>query len=93
MLQVSAFADTNFVSAKATIQHPLADEVSMAMGDGAMCIFPYSVELAFFKNGEWVEQMVPEFASHSYGPADGTRVYGHVPLWEFAAFLKDWRVQ
>ena len=93
MLTVHSYADTNLVNGKAYIQHPLADEVSLAIGDGAMATFPYSVELAFFKNGEWVNEILPEFAAYADGPAGETRVYVHVPLWEFAPFLKNWMVQ
>jgi hypothetical protein len=88
MLNVHTFEGMSLVNAKATIQHPLADEVSIAMGDGAMCTFPFSVELAFFRNGDWVDEILPEFASHH---SDG--VYAHVPLHEFANFLRDWKVQ
>lgn len=72
----------------ATIQHPLADEVSIAIGDGAMSTFPYTVELAFFRNGEWVYEILPEFAAyHTNG------VYAYVPLYKFADFLELWRVR
>ena len=88
MLNVQTFEGLSLVNAKATIQHPLADEVSIAIGDGAMCIFPFSVELAFFKNGDWQNSILDVFAPYW---ADG--VYAHVPLHEFAIFLRDWKVQ
>lgn len=88
MLKVQAFDGYSLVNAKAEIQHPLADEVSVAIGDGAMCRFPYSVELAFFKNEEWQESILDEFAAyHSMG------VYAYVPLSMFATFLDAWRVR
>lgn len=93
MLNVRTYEDSSLVNAKAYIQHPLADEISIAMGDGAMATFPYSVELAFFRNGDWVEEILPEFASYTDALYSETRVYGHVPLWEFASFLQAWRVQ
>ena len=87
MLNVRTYEDSSLVNAKATIQHPLADEVSIAIGDGAMCIFPFSVELAFFKNGDWQESILDEFAAyHTNG------VYAYVPLEMFASFLNAWRV-
>lgn len=88
MLSVQTFENLSLVNAKATIQHPLAHEVSIAMGDGAMCNFPFSVELAFFRNGTWVHEVIPEFASYYVD-----EVYAHVPLHEFAIFLRDWKVQ
>jgi len=86
MLNVQSFDGYSLVNAKAEIQHPLADEISVAIGDGAMCRFPYSVELAFFKDGEWQEWILDEFAAyHSNG------VYAYVPLEMFASFLESWR--
>ena len=93
MLTVHSYADTNLVNSKAYIQHPLADEISIAIGDGAMASFPYTVELAFFKNGDWVSDILPEFAAYADGPAAETLVYCYVPLDVFANFLKAWRVQ
>ena len=93
MLNVHSYQDYSLVNAKATIQHPLADEISIAIGDGAMASFPYTVELAFFKNGDWVSEILPEFAAYADGPAAETLVYGYVPLDVFANFLKAWRVQ
>lgn len=76
------------VNATAALQHPLADEVSIAIGEGSYSRFPYTVELAFFKNGEWAYDILPEFASYHM---DG--VYGWVPLNIFAEFLENWRVK
>lgn len=87
MLTVHSFADTNLVNARASIQHPMADEVSLAIGDGAMCTFPYTVELAFFKGGDWQDSILDVFAPYW---ADG--VYAYVPLDLFADFLKAYRV-
>jgi hypothetical protein len=50
-----------------------ADELSIAIGDGTYGRFPYSVELAFIKGGEFVE--FPELADY-----DMHGVYGFVPL-------------
>ena len=89
MLKVNSYQGTNLVNATASIQHPLADEVSIAIGDGSYASFPYSVELAFFKNGEWVSEIIPEFAAHS-ADTSSYPVYGWVPLDQFAEFLKNW---
>ena len=87
MLKVSDYGDMTLVNTKATIQHPMADEVSIAIGDGAMSTFPHTVELAFFSNGDWVDGILPEFAAYH---TDG--VYAYVPLYKFADFLEAWRV-
>lgn len=76
----------NLVNAKATLQHPLADEVSIAIGEGSYSRFPYTVELAFFKGGEWQNSILDVFAPYW---ADG--VYAYVPLNVFADFLENWR--
>ena len=88
MMKVRTYDDMSLVNATATIQHPLADEISIAMGDGAMARFPYTVELAFFKNGEWTTSILDEFAAYH---SDG--VYAYVPLALFAEFLENWRVR
>ncbi len=88
MLNVHSYQDYSLVNAKATIQHPLADEISIAIGDGAMATFPYTVELAFFKDGEWQESILDEFAAYHSGG-----VYAYVPLEMFANFLEAWRVR
>lgn len=74
------------VNARASISHPMADEVSIAMGEGAYANFPHSVELAFFKNGEWVTEPLPEFAA-----LYSNEVYPWVPLIYFAQFLENFR--
>ena len=74
------YGNQKFVAARAAISHPMADEVSIALGDQGYCTFPYTVELAFFKNGEWVCDILPEFAEYADGEAGGTRVYAYVPL-------------
>jgi hypothetical protein len=72
------------INARASLVHPLADEVSIAMGDGAYARFPHSVELAFFKNGEWVTSILDEFAQYY-----SAEVYPFVPLIEFAMFMEN----
>ena len=88
MVKVLSYEDYSIVNATAEIQHPLADEISIAIGDGAMCRFPYSVELAFFKDGEWQESILEEFAAYHSGG-----VYAYVPLEMFANFLEAWRTR
>jgi hypothetical protein len=81
---------TSIVNARATLAHPLADEVSVAIGSGHYARFPYSVELAFFRNGEWVTDILPEFAACADAIAGDTRVYAYVPLIYFAQFLENY---
>jgi hypothetical protein len=60
------------------IAHPLADEISIQNSS-----FHYAgtktSELAFFLNGEWVTEIIPEFADYADTPAGDTLVYGWVP--------------
>jgi hypothetical protein len=72
------------INAKARISHPMADEVSIAIGSGAYARFPHSVELAFFKNGGWVVEPLPELA-HYYSH----EVYPYVSLIDFAMFMEN----
>jgi hypothetical protein len=73
------------VNARAALAHPMADEVSIAIGNGAYARFPHTVELAFFKNGEWVTEPLPEFASYY-----SSEVYPFVPLLTFARFMQNY---
>jgi hypothetical protein len=85
--QAFTHGDASLVNARASLAHPLADEVSIAIGSGHYANFPYSVELAFFRNGEWVTEVLPEFAACADPSAGDTRVYVYVPLIYFAQFL------
>jgi hypothetical protein len=69
----------------ARIRHNLADEVSIAIGEGAYANFPHSVELAFFQNDEWA-QMIPELSWYADVSGD-TIVYPFVPIGVFATFM------
>ena len=72
------------INAKARLAHQMADEVSIAIGDGAYARFPHTVELAFFKNGDWVTEPLPELADYY-----SSEVYPYVPLIEFAMFMEN----
>ena len=91
MLKVNSFSGSSLVNASAPLAHPMADEISIAMGDGAMGRFPYSVEIAFFKNDNWVSEILPEFAAYADGIAGETRVYAYVPLTLVSQFIDNWR--
>jgi hypothetical protein len=83
--RVESYGETHLINAKATIAHPMADEVSIAIGNGAYARFPHSVELAFFRNGEWVTEPLPEFAA-----LYSNEVYPYVPLIYFAQFMENY---
>jgi hypothetical protein len=65
---------------KIKINHVLADTVSVVSGVGTYSTTTQS-ELAFFKDNEWVTEVIPEFAEYHDGSpkyAD-TCVYPWVP--------------
>jgi hypothetical protein len=76
------------VVARESLRHPLADEISIALGDNGYCRFPYSVELAFFKNGKWVTDIIEDFEKFADGLAGDTLVYPRVPLVMLAQFVE-----
>jgi hypothetical protein len=84
--RAETYGDRHYINARASIAHPMADEVSIAIGDGAYARFPHSVELAFFKNDEWVTEPLPEFAEYF-----SHEVYPYVSLIEFAMFMENYR--
>jgi hypothetical protein len=65
---------------KIKINHSLADTISVVVGHGTYSSKTQS-ELAFFHDGEWVTQIIPEFAEyHDGAPAESdTCVYPWVP--------------
>ena len=82
--RAETYGKSSLVNAKAKIAHPMADEVSIAIGSGAYARFPHTVELAFFKNGGWVVEPLPELA-HYYSH----EVYPYVSLIDFATFMEN----
>ena len=85
-----SFGVEKHVVSRTSLHHPMADEISIALGDNGYCKFPYSVELAFFKNGEWVTDILPEFATFADGVAGDTLVYASVPILDFAQFITNY---
>ena len=71
------------IAFETAIHHPQADTVSVAIGALADCNFPRSVDLLIIKDGEVVNEPLPEFAAYwtEYG-------YSYVHLHVFADFLK-----
>jgi hypothetical protein len=82
--RAETYGNTTLINAKASLAHPMADEVSIAIGDGAYARFPHSVELAFFKNGDWVTEPLPELADYY-----SHEVYPYVSLIDFAMFMEN----
>jgi hypothetical protein len=82
--RAETYGNTTLINAKATLSHPMADEVSIAIGDGAYARFPHTVELAFFKNGDWVTEPLPELADYY-----SHEVYPYVSLIDFAMFMEN----
>lgn len=81
----------SLVNARAYVDHFMCDEVSLAIGSGHYATFPYTVELAFFKEGRWVNEILPEFAAYAEGGPDADcRVYPYVPLIFLAQFLENY---
>ena len=93
IVEAYTYGDRKYVAARAEISHPMANEVSIALGDQGYCTFPYTVELAFFMNGEWVTDVLPEFAEYADGEAGGTRVYAYVPLSLLSSLLDSYPVK
>lgn len=83
------YGETHHIVARHAIRHPMADEMSFAIGDNGQCHFPLSVEIAFFKEGEWVDDILPEFASYAEG--FGYTVYPWVPSNIAFEFLHLWK--
>jgi len=82
--RAETYGNTTLINAKASLAHPMADEVSIAIGDGAYARFPHSVELAFFKNGDWVTEPLPELADYY-----SHEVFPYVSLIDFAMFMEN----
>ena len=82
--RAETYGNTTLINAKARLAHPMADEVSIAIGDGAYARFPHTVELAFFRNGDWVTEPLPELADYY-----SHEVYPYVSLIDFAMFMEN----
>ena len=74
-----------------TINHPMADEVSIIDHQYAYCVPGESSEVAFFVRDKWVTDILPEFAEYADALAGDTLVYGHVPNEMLDAFLAEYR--
>ena len=68
--------------------HPMADQISVQNTEYHYCIPGESFEIAFFKNGEWVTDLLPPFEEYADGPAPfDALVYAYVPAALLNEFL------
>lgn len=81
------------------INHPMADTISISIGDRAYC-GEDSSEIAFFQNNEWVVTAIPEFCTYQVGHVPNndddhadTSVYGWVPNDLLLSFLEKFGVK
>lgn len=72
------------------LDHYLTDEVSIVKGFGTYSDNQTS-ELAFFKNGQWVTDIIPDFVDWADDYAGNTRVYSYVPDIQIDRFLENYR--
>jgi hypothetical protein len=82
---------------KQKISHPMADTISMIKeGPGGLKVYAgqFTSEIAFFKDGEWVTDILPEFAEYAEGdPEDDTLVYCWVPDSKIYDFVNKYMVE
>ena len=75
---------------RVSINHPLADSISIQDHP-----FAYAgrghVEIAFFSNGEWVTDIIEEFAGYADAEAGDTRVYAYVPVAVLDPFMEKYQ--
>lgn len=65
--------------------HPYVDEVSVVWGYGAYAEWPYTVEIAFLRDGKFYEEPIAPFEEeYSY------QVYGYVDTEKLSQFLADY---
>ena len=74
-----------------SINHPLADRVSVVSGPGTYS-GENSKELAFFNDKKWVTEIIPEFQDHVETLVGDTMVYEYVPNQDIELFLVNWGV-
>lgn len=66
------------------INHPMADTISIIDNDKYGSLIRAqagkgSCEIAFFKNGDWVTDVIPEFSDYVDSYVSDTRIYCWVP--------------
>lgn len=82
---------------KQKISHPMADTISIIkeVSNGIRAYAGhFSSEIAFFKDGKWVTDILPEFAEYADGdPEDDTLVYCWVPDSLIVDFVNKYMVE
>jgi hypothetical protein len=79
------------INQRTPINYPMATHISIQDHSTHYCTPGVSSEIAFFKKGKWVVDVVPEFADYFDGATGGdTLVYGHVPNELIDKFLMKW---
>lgn len=78
------------VNTPTSINHPLANRISIQEGEFHYCTPGVSSEIAFFMNSKWVTEVIPEFANYVDGEAADTLVYGWVPNELINEFMERW---
>ena len=79
---------------KIKINHPMADTISISIGEGAYGGENTS-EIAFFRNNDWQVIAIPDFAIYHDGSSSNadTAVYPYVPNELIEKFLNKYTVQ
>jgi hypothetical protein len=74
------------------INHPLATSISVQDSQYHYCTPGVSSEIAFFKNGEFVTQLISPFEKYSQGNEADTMIYSFVPNNLIEEFLQDYGI-
>jgi hypothetical protein len=75
---------------KIRINHPMADTISVVDHSFAYA-GPNSVEIAFFREGDWVIDPIPDFREWHDGSDGDTSVYAYVPRNLVDDFISQWQ--
>lgn len=75
---------------KIKINHPMADTISVVDHEFAYA-GPNTVEIAFFRKGDWVVNPIPEFIAYHDGGFGDTAVYPYVPRNLVDDFISQWQ--
>ena len=77
---------------KVKINHPMADTISISIGDG-IYNGENTSEIAFFRNKDWQVIAIPDFAIYHDGSSSNadTAVYPYVPNELIDEFLNKYR--
>ena len=90
-MNIKNFGEPGYIGnpLRARINHPLADEISYFHEPSAHSC----MEVAFFKNGEWVTALIPELSLWADEYPCRTRVYHLIPIEVVYTFLVRFEVR